>query len=426
GKDDVYDRVLLDYFLSYHQFIHLLCRVAVNCEKFTETLVKLSVLIAYEGLPLHLALFPKLWTEIYQSQSSMAKNCVKLLCDEPVFAEYIKCILMDERICLNSNAVYTFLACYLPKVQNQVFSSSNCSSLINNLISNLINEYHNLEPELLGQRVEISKVGAILNGDLRALALLLSIHTPKLLDAALIQTLQDLLHKCRTCQQQRSALQEQEAKERKTKDDEGATPVKRRRVSSDEEHPLDNSTGHSTPSDTRTEPREALTPASTSDTETRDSAVIDPGTEHDPPTPDPISVKEDKMELSSSAHETLISNRPQDSLEQLQGEDSVEDCKGVKELLSSEKEASVNEDDSDSPSTPPPVATVLSDLTDLRNCEIQNLPFDPETSLSNSCTHSRGLFNMQQQDLLDNLCRTIESTISAVTRILSRGNQPTS
>lgn len=43
GKDEVYDRMLLDYFLSYHQFIHLLCRVAINCEKFTDTLVKLSM-----------------------------------------------------------------------------------------------------------------------------------------------------------------------------------------------------------------------------------------------------------------------------------------------------------------------------------------------------------------------------------------------
>ncbi|CAL8351436.1 unnamed protein product, partial [Boreogadus saida] len=41
GKDEVYDRMLLEYFLSYHQFIHLLCRVAVTCEKFTDTLVKL-------------------------------------------------------------------------------------------------------------------------------------------------------------------------------------------------------------------------------------------------------------------------------------------------------------------------------------------------------------------------------------------------
>lgn len=191
---------------------------------------------------------------------------------------------------------------------------------------------------------------------------------------------------------------------------------------------MDNSTGQSTPSDARTEPREALTSASTSDTETRDSTVIDPGTEQDPPTPDPISIKEDKMEVSSlSTHETLINNRPQDSVEQLQGEDAADNCKVVKELLSSEKETSVNEDDSDSPSTSPPATTILSELTDLRNCEAQNLPsFDPETGLSNSCTHSRGLFNMQQQDLLDNLCRTIESTMSAVTRILSRGSQSTS
>lgn len=42
-------------------------------------------------------------------------------------------------------------------------------------------------------------------------------HTPKQLNSALIPTLQELLSKCRTCQQQRNSLQEQEAKERKTK-----------------------------------------------------------------------------------------------------------------------------------------------------------------------------------------------------------------
>lgn len=47
GKDEVYDRMLLDYFLSYHKFIHLLCRVAINCEKFTDTLVKLSTCLYF-------------------------------------------------------------------------------------------------------------------------------------------------------------------------------------------------------------------------------------------------------------------------------------------------------------------------------------------------------------------------------------------
>lgn len=53
--------------------------------------------------------------------------------------------------------------------------------------------------------------------DLRALTLLLSVHTPKQLNLALIPTLQELLSKCRTCQQQKNSLQEQEAKDRKTK-----------------------------------------------------------------------------------------------------------------------------------------------------------------------------------------------------------------
>lgn len=53
-------------------------------------------------------------------QSAMSKNCVKLLCEDPVFAEYIKCILMDERTFLNNNIVYTFLTHFLLKVRGLV------------------------------------------------------------------------------------------------------------------------------------------------------------------------------------------------------------------------------------------------------------------------------------------------------------------
>ncbi|MGH0139449.1 UNVERIFIED_CONTAM: hypothetical protein FKN15_063912 [Acipenser sinensis] len=389
GKDDVYDRMLLDYFLSYHQFIHLLCRVAINCEKFTETL------------------------------STMAKNCVKLLCEDPAFAEYIKCILMDERTFLNSNVVYTFLTCFLLKVQSQVLSVSSCANLINILVTNLINEYHNLELEFTSQRVEVCKTSIILNADLRAFILMLSVHTPKQLDPALIPTLQDLLNKCRTCLQQRNA-QELEAKERTSKDDEGATPVKRRRVNSDEDHPLESCSG-----DLKSEPREALTPASTSDTETRDSSVIDPGTEQDPPTPENVSVKEDKMELISSVSEdAMFCSRP--SEEQGEGESKIEECKDVKEEMQGIKTSIVAEEDSVFPSTS--VFASLSDMVDLKGCENQTLPLqDPETSLTDSCDHSRGLFNfMQQHDVLDTLCRTIESTISVVTKLPGKGNRAAS
>ncbi|PKU33604.1 ubiquitin carboxyl-terminal hydrolase 34 [Limosa lapponica baueri] len=398
GKDDVYDRMLLDYFFSYHQFIHLLCRVAINCEKFTETLVKMSVLVAYEGLPLHLALFPKLWTELCQTQSPMSKNCIKLLCEDPVFAEYIKCILMDERTFLNNNIVYTFLTHFLLKVQGQVFSEANCANLINTLITNLINQYQSLESDFSNQRVEISKASSTLNGDLRALALLLSVHTPKQLNSALIPTLQELLNKY----------------------DEGATPVKRRRVSSDEEHTVD-----SCISDIKTEPREALTPTSTSDNETRDSSIIDPGTEQDPPSPENSSVKEYRMEVPSSFSEDIMLATRSQHTEEQSGNGKFEECKEFKDLQTS-KDSIGAEEDSEFPSTS--ISAVLSDLADLRSCDGQALPSqDPETSLSISCGHSRGLFShMQQHDILDILCRTIESTIHVVTRISGKGNQAAS
>ncbi|XP_039594276.1 ubiquitin carboxyl-terminal hydrolase 34 [Polypterus senegalus] len=419
GKDDVYDRMLLDYFLSYHQFIHLLCRVAINCEKFTETLVKLSVLIAYEGLPLHLALFPKLWTELCQSQSTMAKNCVKLLCEDPAFAEYIKCILMDERTFINNSVVYNFLTCFLLKVQSQVLSGNSCANLINILVTNLINEYHNIEPELSSQRLEICKTSIVLNADLQAFILMLSVHTPKQLDPALIPALQDLLNKCRACLQQRNT-QELESKERKSKDEEGATPVKRRRVSSEEDHTLE-----SCPSEMKSEPREALTPTSTSDTETRDSSVIDPGTEQDPPTPENISVKDDKMELSSSvSEETLFCPK---TSEEHSAESKKEDkLNKEEEEVQSSKTSDVTEEDPQFTSIS--VFAGLTDMSDLKGCDNSILTLqDPEISITTSCVHSRGLFSfMQKNDILDTLCRTLESTIGVVSKLSGKGNRTAS
>lgn len=325
---------------------------------------------------------------------------------------------MDERTFLNNNIVYTFMTHFLLKVQGQVFSEANCANLISTLITNLINQYQNLQSDFTN-RIEMSKASASLNGDLRALALLLSVHTPKQLNPALIPTLQELLNKCRTCLQQRNSLQEQEAKERKTKDDEGATPVKRRRVSSDEEHTVD-----SCISDMKTETREVLTPTSTSDNETRDSSIIDPGTEQDLPSPENSSVKEYRMEVPSSFSEDMSNTRSQHAEEQ-SNSGRFEDCKEFKDLHCS-KDSNLAEEESEFPSTS--ISAVLSDLADLRSCDGQALPSqDPEAALSLSCGHSRGLFShMQQHDILDTLCRTIESTIHMVTRISGKGNQAAS
>lgn len=68
-------------------------------------------------------------------QSAMSKNCVKLLCEDPVFAEYIKCILMDERTFLNNNIVYTFLTHFLLKVGGSSAIVSVPSNAVRSVIS---------------------------------------------------------------------------------------------------------------------------------------------------------------------------------------------------------------------------------------------------------------------------------------------------
>lgn len=105
---------------------------------------------------------------------------------------------MDERTFLNNNIVYTFMTHFLLKVcdtletqsvtsnqlvivfalcwsleiffffnlfqvQGQVFSEANCANLISTLITNLINQYQNLQSDFTN-RVEISKASASLNG----------------------------------------------------------------------------------------------------------------------------------------------------------------------------------------------------------------------------------------------------------------------
>lgn len=174
----------------------------------------------------------------------------------------------------------------------------------------------------------------------------------------------------------------------------------------------------------KTETREVLTPTSTSDNETRDSSIIDPGTEQDLPSPENSSVKEYRMEVPSSFSEDMSNIRSQHAEEQ-SSDGRFEDCKEFKDLHCP-KDSNLAEEESEFPSTS--LSAVLSDLADLRSCDGQALPSqDPEAALSLSCGHSRGLFShMQQHDILDTLCRTIESTIHVVTRISGKGNQAAS
>jgi ubiquitin carboxyl-terminal hydrolase 34 len=61
GTDEAYDAALVDFYSPYHHLVDLLLRVSVNNKHVTGDLVELSAMVAFEGAPLHMQLFPKLW-----------------------------------------------------------------------------------------------------------------------------------------------------------------------------------------------------------------------------------------------------------------------------------------------------------------------------------------------------------------------------
>jgi len=66
GVDAAYDLAMIEYFESYHHFVDLLVRVSVNHETVSDPVVRLSALVAVEGVPLRQQLFAKLWS-VYSS-----------------------------------------------------------------------------------------------------------------------------------------------------------------------------------------------------------------------------------------------------------------------------------------------------------------------------------------------------------------------
>lgn len=67
GQNEEYDTELLNYFSPYHNFIDVMCRLAINHNCMSDSLIHLSALVGFEGVPLHLTYFPKLWLEIHDT-----------------------------------------------------------------------------------------------------------------------------------------------------------------------------------------------------------------------------------------------------------------------------------------------------------------------------------------------------------------------
>ena len=115
GVDESYDEALIEFFTPYHLFVDLLMRVAANHQNVTQTVVNLSAMVAYEGVPLHMPYFAKLWCEIYQSEH-MDKRCISALCNCSSFIDYVDSVLMDERQSLNNPHINQFFCNFFPKV----------------------------------------------------------------------------------------------------------------------------------------------------------------------------------------------------------------------------------------------------------------------------------------------------------------------
>lgn len=330
--------------------------------------------------------------------------------------------------------------------------------------------------------------------DLRALVLLLSVQPPQAIDPALCPALQELLGRCRVCVQQRSAL-ELEAKDLKSKgtahsvhhgsnwgqnsvsvissvlveyvltvcaflsaEDEGATPVKRRRVSSEDDRVGDaaaplcvasTSSASVLPpcGESKPDHQEALTPTSTSDTETRDSSsLIDPGTEQDPPSPDPTPVssgnldsspKEEKMEASSSSSSSFSSSSssllqeagdgfgqgeepelPQHGTAGEEQEEQTEQREGRRDdAVSTSLEEAKEEKEASSVPSSSSAATLSEDTAFPAAIGLVGEGPDGGGHTSSQVFPNAG----PPPDMLDMLYRTVEATIAIVTKLSGKG-----
>ncbi|XP_034543304.1 ubiquitin carboxyl-terminal hydrolase 34-like [Notolabrus celidotus] len=235
-------------------------------------------------------------------------------------------------------------------------------------------------------------------------------------------------------------------------EDEGATPVKRRRVSSDDDRagestaPLcvaSSSSALPSCSDQKPDHQEALTPASTSDTETRDSSsLIDPGTEQDPPTPDPApsssgnldsSPKEEKMEASSSSSSSFSSSS---SLLQEAGEGFAqgEEPEPQRHVAASEEEAEPRESRRGEASSAASEEVKEEKEAGSKNSSATPLSEDaafpsalglvgegPEGCSSHAPSAQAFPSTGPPPDMLDMLYRTVEATIAIVTKLSVKG-----
>lgn len=202
GVDPEYDSALLEFYLPYHELIDVMCRLAINNDCMTDTLVNLSAILGFEGVPLHLALFPRLWLDVHAAAHIDRKHIAALLCSSYT-VDYVDAVLLDERSSLGVPAIHAFLKTFFPKLANHVLTEQTCS-LIDNLVSTLSS---------MVEAVDVKSSAHRLTGDLRALALVYSSGTRLEPPESLHQTLETLLTRTRNAKIKETSQQQQQETE---------------------------------------------------------------------------------------------------------------------------------------------------------------------------------------------------------------------
>ncbi|CAL1294964.1 unnamed protein product [Larinioides sclopetarius] len=217
GVDEDYDHQLIDFYLPYHQLIDMLCRVAISNECITADLVSLSAMLAIEGVPLHLPVFPKLWLDIIHSE--VGQEFIQLLCNSSYFIDYLESVLLDERSCLNHPVIFQLFSILLPKVSSQVVNDQ-MLTLVSSLMTSFVKSF---------DESDLSKQPYKLNGDLRALCLIFSVEQPHEVPKEFIKIMHRLIEHCdqltktencnsSNCKEEKEVKQDGEVPEKVTDD----------------------------------------------------------------------------------------------------------------------------------------------------------------------------------------------------------------
>ncbi|BFZ12255.1 hypothetical protein BsWGS_15296 [Bradybaena similaris] len=206
GTDDDYDKALCNYYEPYHRLIDRMCRMAINLKILNADLINLYAMVAYEGVPLHLPYFAKLWNEIMETSQTADPDhlLVNTLCKCNSFIDYIETVLMDERRSLNNDHIYQFFRNFFPKVHEHVITDGG-QNIIMNLVASILAETDSLK------RNEAEKDAVpVLNrllGELRAIQLILTVHPEQHPSQLLYRALKAIVRNYREHQQQRAELQ---------------------------------------------------------------------------------------------------------------------------------------------------------------------------------------------------------------------------